>query len=657
MTQNFEHCIKLLRDNEESVREEAERIIIKLCNNILRNPEELKYRKIKLSNPLVISKLLPAAGAIESLFEAGFVENDDEFLLPLHASMLGIERLHSILNKNVTSPKYDQPSSNDRMHRQKNLLSPSRELGELEDYKKKSFLATLSHHLHDVLRYEDPNLQNKVKQILPLEILEINSMKKLREIQRESKLGEEVNDVVFEDVFLIELLSWFKLKFFQWVDSPMCNRCGGKCSHYRDIVSPDPKVSRVEIHRCTACGSKTNFPRYTDPEVLLSTRKGRCGEWANCFTLICRTVGYDARLVYDKTDHVWTEVWSIAHNRWIHADACENVMDRPLIYEKGWGKELSYIIAFSKDEMQDVTWRYTRKFKEVMERRNLCSEMTLSLFIQQLNLKHQTREGYSIARRKFVAKRSALELAQMLVAPPGFENCNESSEADSQYSGRTSGSLAWRISRGETSATALKSMKWCIPQDVLNFEMTYSIVDDTYTAKDLTQNEILDKRNGWNNGIESVSGGIFRKEEADWKMVYLARSPNSKTASICWAFTTVIDANVCIDTVYLNATVATFHSASVRWEVEGILLTDGGSKKERKNVSLQSEHCQTEDLRGASEIFVKAILSGGEGESAWQHAQLFRQNLNPNDPTKVSLTVRVNLMKRFDKKGELSPVF
>jgi peptide-N4-(N-acetyl-beta-glucosaminyl)asparagine amidase len=115
----------------------------------------------------------------------------------------------------------------------------------------------------------------------------------------------------------------------------------------------------------------TRFPRYNHPVKLLDTRRGRCGEWAQCFTLCCRAMGFEVRAAHDWTDHVWAEVWSDSQRRWIHCDPCEDVMDRPDLYETGWGKKLNYVIALSVDEVVDVTRRYTKKYTEVKTRRNV----------------------------------------------------------------------------------------------------------------------------------------------------------------------------------------------------------------------------------------------------------------------------------------------
>lgn len=124
-------------------------------------------------------------------------------------------------------------------------------------------------------------------------------------------------EVGLQDMLILELLAWFKESFFTWVDSPDCAKCGGKTkmSHmsndpnvllYTDRVevkNEDGKVFRfyawflcvLQMHLCDGCNEYTPFPRYNDLNILLETRKGRCGEWANVFTLFCRCMGWDTR--------------------------------------------------------------------------------------------------------------------------------------------------------------------------------------------------------------------------------------------------------------------------------------------------------------------------------------------------------------------------
>jgi len=97
---------------------------------------------------------------------------------------------------------------------------------------------------------------------------------------------------------------------------------------------------------------------------------------------MCRALGHEARFVADWTDHVWTECYIEETGKWAHLDSCENAFDTPLMYEGGWGKKLTYVIAVSKDEWVDVTPRYTLNRMMNKMRRKSVNEQWLSSFLK-----------------------------------------------------------------------------------------------------------------------------------------------------------------------------------------------------------------------------------------------------------------------------------
>ncbi|KAK6143225.1 hypothetical protein DH2020_023573 [Rehmannia glutinosa] len=294
-------------------------------------------------------------------------------------------------------------------------------------------------YVDQVLMYEDPHRQEAARKTVPADKLEEKAMVALA---REGNCKPAKDEL--DHAFLLQLLFWFK-QSFRWVNAPPCDSCNndtinqgmGVANHSESLYG----ASRVELYRCKSCSNVTRFPRYNDALKLLETRKGRCGEWANCFTLYCRAFGYESRLILDFTDHVWTECFSPYLGRWMHLDPCEGIYDNPLLYEKGWNKNLNYVIAVARDGVYDVTKRYTRKWHEVLSRRVITTEPALASIIS--DIAKERRKGFSTEMLLKLDERDKSEVEQL------ERNLFSEDDASISLPGRQSGDKEWRISRSE----------------------------------------------------------------------------------------------------------------------------------------------------------------------------------------------------------------
>ncbi|ULU14235.1 hypothetical protein L3Y34_016630 [Caenorhabditis briggsae] len=461
-----------------------------------------------------------------------------------------------------------------------------------------------------------------------------------------------------EKKVLQELLDWFKNDFFTWFDRPTCLKCTLNCTTEGLNGTPTKEekeggAGRVEVFICNGCNSEMRFPRYNDPSKLLQTRTGRCGEWANCFGLILSAAGLENRFVLDTTDHVWNEVYLKKEQRWIHVDPCENTMDRPLLYTRGWKKQLKYCIAYGHDHVSDVTWRYVFDSKKlVTQERNEVRQGVLENFLGKLNARQMA--GATEERKRELAVRRVCELMGMMVQEAknqriGWEKLGE------DMGGRTTGSKEWRRARGELGdnpeAQVLgKPIEFRIQNDANHVEFSYDVNRDSYSQT--PEKGFVAQTFEYNN--------IQRKVENDWKMVYLCREDGKKEGNISWHFNlaplVATDSKKTIEKVEIRmAGIRKFENGNI------LIIACLGDTCMRIPASgnLTIEDPKPEVLK------ITVTLSGGERNQAFQHAQLFRtENDDVEEATeksekrlnKIDDLIRVNLNVLPRRKSNLSAV-
>lgn len=457
--------LKILeKNNSKSAVIDGLTILIRLLDNVIQNPYDNKYRTVRKENQTIKQKLLSVHFMYQLMFEIGFKETRDQLTLP-DTDLSKLKTHRDVINQcleniksspsgsnemSVASPKksnFQVPAKSDKPKVEPVEIRSSKPYREAITFPRvlsspNQFVNQIETLSDSVMQYEDPLLQESALKLIPLENMKLKATKRLRRIQKLISTGEvKETEPCMTDLILEELCLWFKSDFFRWINKMPCKVCGNE--NTKPLKGTIIDGVRVERYYC--CKTVSEFYRYNDIAKLLRTRAGRCGEWANCFTFLCRCLNYDARYIYSTSDHVWTEVFSVTKNRWIHVDPSENVIDSPLMYECGWKRNLNYILAFSHDDVQDVSWRYSKDHNRMLNSRNLCTEKELLRAIIEVRKKRQMI--CSEARKKYLKNRTLMELVELMMIREPTEN---------ELKGRSSGSLDWRLERGENNSNNVR---------------------------------------------------------------------------------------------------------------------------------------------------------------------------------------------------------
>ena len=234
-----------------------------------------------------------------------------------------------------------------------------------------------------------------------------------------------------------------------------------------------------------------------------------------------------------------------------------------------------------------------------------------------LELTRKQQERFSEAEKSRLMSRRLTECLEMLTARSVGEGDRCGRERSSRFIrvlicriGRQTGSLAWRLARGELGGNNAEFVFIPSVEEVQEgvMEVEFDCAEDKYFS---SGRKIV--KEGFMSGLFS-SKNVARKVESDWNKVYVARvEGNCDKGEVTWKFR--MKEGIEVGKVQLMVGSTCYESGMVTWQ----LCSDSCCL-----LPVAGQQLETEQLSGNSEIQLSARLGGGEGESAWQHTQLFR---------------------------------
>lgn len=140
------------------------------------------------------------------------------------------------------------------------------------------------------------------------------------------------------------------------------------------------------------------------------------------------------------------QYYSPSLSRWIHVDPSEGKTNQPLLYSIGWGKKMSYIIAFGLSGAQDVTLGYHLS-DTLPSGRNSMTERELQAALEEVT--RRRRAGCERGERETLEEEDKAQELWLMNVEGRREEEEERKRREGSLTGRESGAREWRESRQE----------------------------------------------------------------------------------------------------------------------------------------------------------------------------------------------------------------